>query len=141
MARAIRNRTCALGQGIDLGALASLYLMIAIGAQCRGASEGDLSCAARYFSHARKMAFEGMLEDPTVNLVRAFLLMAFYMLGACRRNSAFMYMGVASKSADILGLHATAKQSHLEDAEKNTRSVTANMFPVPKELTLRVPSP
>lgn len=124
MARLIRNGTSAFGQRVDFGAVASLYLMIAIGAQCRGASEADLSCAARYFFHARKIAFEGMLENPTVNLVRAFLLMAFYMLGACRRNSAFMYMGVASKSADILGLHATAKQSHLEAAERNTRCVT-----------------
>lgn len=70
---------------------------------------------------ARKIVFEGMLEDPTVHLVRIFLLMAFYMLGACRRNSAFMYIGVASKSADILGLHAAANVRHLPLAERETR--------------------
>lgn len=95
--------------------------MIAIGAQCRGSSREDLVCAAKYFTQARKMAFENMLEDPTINLVRTFLLMAFYMLGACRRNPAFMYIGVASKSADILGLHAAAQYRHMSKAERDSR--------------------
>lgn len=69
------------------------------------------------------MAFEGMLEDPTVNLVKAFVLMAFYMFGACRRNSAFMYLGVAAKSADILGLHAAAQYSRMSRSERESRSV------------------
>ncbi|KAL1852096.1 hypothetical protein Daus18300_012308 [Diaporthe australafricana] len=43
------------------------------------------------------------------------------MLGACRRNSAFMYLGVASKSADILGLHAAAKHKHTSKAEQDCR--------------------
>ena len=98
--------------------------MIAIGAQCRGTHElSDGSRAARYSSAARKIAFAGMLEDPTVNLVRSFLLMAFYMLGACRRNSAFMYIGIASKSADILGLHVSANIAHLSSLERDTRQV------------------
>ena len=46
-----------------------------------------------------------MLEDPNVDMVRTFLLMAFYMLGECRRNSAFMYLGVATRAAVALGLH------------------------------------
>lgn len=69
------------------------------------------------------MAFEKMLEDPTMNLARAFILLAFYMFGACRRNSAFMYLGVAAKSADILGLHAAAKNKHMSKAEQDSRSV------------------
>lgn len=64
-----------------------------------------------------------MLEDPTVNLVKAFVLMAFYMFGACRRNSAFMYLGVAAKSADILGLHAAAQHKLIPKAERDSRSV------------------
>jgi hypothetical protein len=99
--------------------------MLAIGAQCRGSSQdSDVTKAALYSSVARKMAFEGMLEDPTVNLVRTFLLLAFYMLGACRRNSAFMYIGVASKSADILGLHAAANFSVLNSTERGVRFVS-----------------
>lgn len=38
-------------------------------------------------------------------MVRLFLLMAFYMLGACQRNAAAMYLGVATKAAVVLGLH------------------------------------
>lgn len=41
-----------------------------------------------------------------MDLVRVFLLMSFYMLGACRRNAAFMYLGVAARAAVALGLHA-----------------------------------
>lgn len=64
-----------------------------------------------------------MLEDPTVNLVKAFVLMAFYMFGACRRNSAFMYLGVAAKSADILGLHAAAQHKLMPKLERDSRYV------------------
>lgn len=108
---------------LERASLASLYIMIAIGAQVRGRSTEDLMCASKYFSEGRKMAFEKMLEDPTVSLVRAFILMAFYMFGACRRNSAFMYLGVAAKSADILGLHAAAQHGHMSKTERDSRCV------------------
>lgn len=109
----------------DRTALASLYLMIAIGAQVRGSSKDDVVRASKYFTQGRKMAFEKWLEDPTVSLVRTFVLMAFYMFGACRRNSAFMYLGVAAKSADILGLHAAAQNRHMSKPERDSRSVRA----------------
>lgn len=108
---------------LERASIASLYIMIAIGAQVRGNSSDDLLRASKYFSEGRKMAFEKMLEDPTVSLVRAFILMAFYMFGACRRNSAFMYLGVAAKSADILGLHAAAQHKHMPKAERESRLV------------------
>lgn len=108
---------------VDRTALASLYLMLAIGYQVRGDSRDDLVLATKYFQQGRKMAFEKMLEDPTINLARAFLLLAFYMCGACRRNSAFMYLGIAAKSADILGLNAAAKHKHISKAEQDSRSV------------------
>lgn len=107
----------------DRTALASLYLMIAIGAQVRGSSPDDSVRASKYFTQGRKIAFEKWLEDPTVNLVRTFVLMAFYMCGACRRNSAFMYLGVAAKSADILGLHAAAQNRHMSKGERDSRLV------------------
>lgn len=110
---------------LDKTALASFYLMIAIGFQVRGRSKDDLVRASKYFSHGRKLAFEKMLEDATVNLVRAFILLAFYMFGACRRNSAFMYLGVAAKSADILGLHAAAQNKRMTRAERDSRFVQA----------------
>jgi hypothetical protein len=100
---------------------ASLYLMIAIGAQCRDRTPDDLIWAAKLFNHARKMAFDKMLENPTLEMTRAFLLMAFYMFGACRRNTAFMYLGVATKAAEILGLHMSTQYRHLSPAVRTAR--------------------
>ncbi|KAL1955725.1 hypothetical protein VTO42DRAFT_8123 [Malbranchea cinnamomea] len=85
--------------------LAALYVAIAIGGQCRGSNPADLHLATKYFAEGQKVAFDGMLRDPSLSMVRLFLLMAFYMLGACHRNAAFMYLGVASKAAEALGLH------------------------------------
>ncbi|KAJ4368738.1 hypothetical protein N0V83_005820 [Neocucurbitaria cava] len=109
---------------------ASLYLMAAIGAQCRGRTTDDLAWAAKLFSYARKLALENMLEIPSLELIRAFLLMAFYMFGACRRNAAFMYLGVASKAADILGLHMSAQYKHLSSDARNARLRTAKSLRV-----------
>lgn len=62
-----------------------------------------------------------MLEDPCLDMVRCFLLMAFYMLGACRRNAAFMYIGVAAKAASALGLHVTEQYHHFAPAIQSVR--------------------
>jgi hypothetical protein len=102
---------------------ASLYLMVATGAQCCGPSTDDATSVAELFSYARKLALERMLENPCLELIRTFLLMAFYMFGACRRNTAFMYLGVASKAADILGLHMSAQYKHLSSGARNARYV------------------
>ncbi|KAF3001238.1 hypothetical protein E8E13_002737 [Curvularia kusanoi] len=100
---------------------ASLYLMVAIGAQCYGPTKDAVVWAAELFSYARKIAFAQMLESPSLDLVRVFLLMAFYMFGACRRNSAFMYLGCASRAADILGLHEAAQHKHMPASTRNAR--------------------
>ncbi|KAH7095838.1 hypothetical protein FB567DRAFT_41482 [Paraphoma chrysanthemicola] len=109
---------------------ASLYLMVAIGAQCCGPTKEAVGWAAGLFCHARKLALERMLEEPSLDLVRVFLLMAFYMFGACRRNSAFMYLGVASKAADILGLHMSAQYKHLSIESRRARLRTAKSIRV-----------
>ncbi|UQC90619.1 uncharacterized protein CLUP02_16149 [Colletotrichum lupini] len=103
------------------GRLLCLYMMVAIGAQCRG-QIGDAPKAFRYFSEARKLSFEGMLSDPTLNTARGFVLMAFYMFGACRRNSAFMYLGVATKAASVMGLHMAEQFQSLSESERSLRS-------------------
>ncbi|KAF4974589.1 hypothetical protein FZEAL_8516 [Fusarium zealandicum] len=84
---------------------ASIDLVIAIGAQCESYSSAQ-SIGQAYFREARRRAFEGFLEDPDLDMVCTFLLMAFYMLGECRRNAAFMYLGIATKAALALGLHS-----------------------------------
>lgn len=101
--------------------LVSLYLMIAIGAQSHTADEREKEIAFKYFARSRHLLFEAMLQDPTISMIRAFLLAAFYMLGACRRTTAFMYIGVASKAAGILGLHETGGYKHLPQEEIDRR--------------------
>ncbi|CRG91843.1 Thiamine repressible genes regulatory protein thi1 [Talaromyces islandicus] len=97
--------------------LAILYLVIAIGGQCRGANPADHQYAVNYFSKGQQLGFDGMLKDPSIHMVRIFVLMAFYMLGACHRNAAYMYLGVASKAAATLGLHIKRQYQGLSEEE------------------------
>lgn len=84
---------------------AAVRLVLAIGAQCESSSAAK-TVGQACFRKARRDAFAGFLEDPDLDLVRAFLLMAFYMLGECRRNAAFMYLGIAIRAALGLGLQS-----------------------------------
>ncbi|PSK53781.1 hypothetical protein B9Z65_7587 [Elsinoe australis] len=79
-------------------------LVIAIGAQ---ASKPDPTLAEVekfYFNRGQQRAFSTMLRNPSIDMIATFLLMSFYMLGACHRNAASMYLGVASRAATVLGL-------------------------------------
>ncbi|KAF9893440.1 hypothetical protein FE257_010752 [Aspergillus nanangensis] len=83
---------------------AAMDVVLAIGAQASG-SEEDSRLASGYFCRARRMAFDDMLMGQTLSTVRLFLLMSFYMLGACDRNAASMFLGVAARAAIVLDLH------------------------------------
>jgi hypothetical protein len=96
-------------------------LILAIGSQCRVSSSWDSRFSRGYFVRGQQKAMEGMLEDPSITMIWAFLLMAFYLLGACRRNSAFMYLGVAARAAHSLGLHETNQYRPLNPAEQQLR--------------------
>lgn len=52
-----------------------------------------------------------MLQDPDLEMVQVYLLMAFYMLGDCRRNTAYMYLSIAVRAAIALGLHTSSSYS------------------------------
>ncbi|KAF4781405.1 hypothetical protein HER10_EVM0011371 [Colletotrichum scovillei] len=80
-------------------------MVMAIGAQCSSAPEAQ-DHSFTFFRKAQKQAFSGLLEDPDLDMVRLFLLMAFYMLGNCRRNTAYMYISIAVRAALALGLHS-----------------------------------
>ncbi|KAJ9663215.1 hypothetical protein H2198_000976 [Neophaeococcomyces mojaviensis] len=95
-------------------------LAIAIGLQCRD-KPWDLSHATRCFSEAQRQAFDDMLCNPSISMVKTFLLMSFYMLGACRRNAAFMYLGVAAKAACALGLHSNDYYQNLHIDQRHLR--------------------
>ncbi|KAL2825053.1 hypothetical protein BDW59DRAFT_180004 [Aspergillus cavernicola] len=99
---------------------AALDLALAIGAQARGLSD-DLPLCKAYFSHARKVALQSMFTSQSLSTIRLFLLLVFYMLGACNRNGAAMFLGVAVKAAFMLGLHGSLHDNDLYMDEKRTR--------------------
>ncbi|RHZ46068.1 fungal specific transcription factor domain-containing protein [Aspergillus thermomutatus] len=84
---------------------ALLDIMIAIGAQSHKHDPTKEQIEHFFFARGQRRAFVSMLENPSLEMVCLFLLMSFYMLGACRRNAAFMYLGVAARAAVALGLH------------------------------------
>lgn len=98
---------------------AALDVALAIGAQTQPPQRRIISpeAASSFFSRARQAAFEDMLDRPSYTMIRLFLLMAFYMLGDCRRNTACMYLGVACKAADILARRGPQgnRESRLDD--------------------------
>ncbi|KAL7953419.1 hypothetical protein V8C34DRAFT_318183 [Trichoderma compactum] len=85
--------------------ITAAYLVIAIGAHCRGNGDKDVETSSNYFAEAQRLGFQDMLLNPSLSMVRNLILMAFYMFCACRRNTGLLYLGVASRAATILGLH------------------------------------
>ncbi|KAJ6441094.1 Fungal specific transcription factor [Purpureocillium lavendulum] len=99
---------------------AALDLVVAIGAQVKSAATAR-DVGPHYFRQAQRRAFDGMLEDPDIDMVRCFLLMAFYLLGECRRNAAFMYLGIATRAGVALGLHSRESYTDMSDGKDNLR--------------------
>ncbi|KAI5467233.1 fungal-specific transcription factor domain-containing protein [Mariannaea sp. PMI_226] len=91
-------------QSTSDGSQSLIDLVISIGAQCKSPKTAQ-DVGQRYFRRSQRRSFAGMLEDPDIDMVRAFVLMTFYMLGNCRRNTAFLYLGIATRAAVALGLH------------------------------------
>ncbi|CAH0025284.1 unnamed protein product [Clonostachys rhizophaga] len=95
-------------------------LVIAIGLQCE-LSADTLDRELAYFTHAQSHAFSGMLEEPDLDVVRIFLIMAFYLLGQGRRNTAFVYLGIAARIALVLGLHSQETYTDINDPKQQLR--------------------
>ena len=95
--------------------------MIAVGAQSYRSSPATIQSERFFFARGQRSAFDNMLENPSLELVRVFLLMSFYMLGACRRNAAFMYIGIAARAAAALGLHLNDSSDSTPASEKRRR--------------------
>lgn len=95
-------------------------LMVAIGVQSCASNPEAVQIERFFFTRGQCRTFANLLEDPSMDLVRVFLLISFYMFGACRRNAAFMYLGVAARSAVALGLHAEPSGS-LSRVEQHER--------------------
>jgi hypothetical protein len=78
------------------------YLVLAIGAQV---SDIDQSLAEQYFGSGRQLAFSAFQETPSIHTIQSYILVSMYMLGACRRNGAFMNLGIALRAAYAVGIH------------------------------------
>ncbi|PLB46450.1 Zn(II)2Cys6 transcription factor [Aspergillus steynii IBT 23096] len=97
-------------------------IIVAIGAQSRRSNPTSVQAERFFFARGQRIAFDNMLENPSLELVRVFLLMSFYMLGACRRNAAFMYIGIAVRAAAALGLHVSDSPESIPADEKRQRT-------------------
>lgn len=100
---------------------AAIHLIIAIGAQSRATSAGDNNIAIAGFNYGRRIAFQRYLEDPGIDLIRVFLLLAFYLVGASRRHAAVMHIGVAATASMMLGLHDTKRYTELPESQRSLR--------------------
>ncbi|KAJ5780846.1 Copper fist DNA-binding [Penicillium paradoxum] len=78
------------------------YLVLAIGAQV---SDTDQTTAEQYFGSGRQLAFSAFQETPSIHTIQSYILISMYMLGACRRNGAFMNLGIALRAAYAVGIH------------------------------------
>lgn len=102
--------------------LAVAHTVIAIGAQCSADANISPSIARAYFADAQEYVFAARLQISNLETVQAFLLMAFYLMSACQRNAAYMYLGVAAQAAFVLGLHTSNEASNnTTEDPSNTR--------------------
>lgn len=95
------------------------YLVLAIGARNRSTDHDEL--AEQYFNRGRELAISSFMDDPSVLTVQSYVLIAFYLLTCCRRNGAFMLLGIAVRAAYALGLHRSDISALFEAREKSTR--------------------
>jgi hypothetical protein len=79
------------------------FLVFAIGAQT--CPENQDATADLYFNYGRLLTAANLMEDPSIATLKACAIITMYLLGACRRNAAFMYLGTAVRAAYALGLH------------------------------------
>ena len=98
---------------------AIFFLIFAIGAQTCPEDREEL--AERYFNYGRFLTAASLMEDPSISTVRAYVLITMYLLGASRRNAAFMYLGIAVRAAYALGIHRGDIGSLFSSAERATR--------------------
>ncbi|KAK1574271.1 fungal-specific transcription factor domain-containing protein [Colletotrichum navitas] len=95
------------------------FLALGIGAQrCPEDRDAD---SEKYFHYGRFLAVSYLMENPTYNTVRSYVLITIYLLGASRRNSAFMHLGVAVRAAYTLGIHRKDNPTLFSAQEQDTR--------------------
>lgn len=85
-------------------------MVLTIGAKASPSNALQAKIERMSLASAQVAAFSDLLENPSVMIVQVFVLLAYYMLQACRRNTAFMYVGIAARAAYALGLESLEQQ-------------------------------
>ena len=96
------------------------YLVLAIGAQVRPGDGGE-NIAEAYFTRGRHLVASNFMDDPSVFTIQSYALITMYMMIICRRNGAFMNLGIAVRAAYALGLHRSDISTLFEARERRTR--------------------
>jgi len=96
-------------------------LVLAVGAQERG-QKGDKEIADRCFQRAQQLAFCSLSDETSLLTVQSHILIAMYMLNACRRNGAFLTLAIAARAACALGIHRTDSNSLFAPEECRARA-------------------
>ena len=130
------SRWAALPEKEEDGVEASIYyLVLAIGTQVKLGAEGrevndqgvspgldgSPSQAEMFLQRGRELVAASFMDDPSVMTIQSYALITFFMLTACRRNGAFMLLGIAVRAAYALGLHRSDISLLFEKKERETR--------------------
>jgi hypothetical protein len=99
---------------------AVFYMVLAIGAQV-SSLDGDQTLAEKYFNRGRHMAVMTFTDAPSLMTIQAYICITMYMLGACRRNAAFMQFGIAVRAAFALGMHKSSTHALFDETEAGAR--------------------
>ncbi|KAL2065383.1 hypothetical protein VTL71DRAFT_3053 [Oculimacula yallundae] len=110
-------------EGLDFGNAKdrdpNYFLVLAIGAQTSPDDEDELAVA--FFEYGRHLAASRHTEDPSIATVQIYSMITFYLLGASRRNAAFMNLGLAVRAAYAIGLHREDVATLFHPKEYETR--------------------
>ncbi|KAF5571676.1 transcriptional regulatory [Fusarium phyllophilum] len=99
----------------DKASVAVFFLIFAIGAQT--CPENRDKEAEQYFNYGRFLTASIIMDDISISAVQSNILITMYLLGASRRNAAFMYLGSAVRAAYALGIQRHDINKHFKQYE------------------------
>ncbi|KAF4502681.1 transcriptional regulatory [Fusarium agapanthi] len=99
----------------DKASVAVFFLIFAIGAQT--CPENRDKEAEQYFNYGRFLTTSVIMDDISISAVQSNILITMYLLGASRRNAAFMYLGSAFRAAYALGIQRHDVNKHFKQSE------------------------
>lgn len=100
---------------------ASLYLVLALGAQARAQDRLDEIIAQHCFILGREQAAAALKGTPDISMVQAYCMIAWYLLTASRRSVATMYLGLAVQAAYSIGIHRQEANATFGEEDKKFR--------------------